>query len=115
MADIRLKRAYEPSSPADGYRVYVDRLWPRGLSHSTFHYDSWDKAIAPSTELREWFHADPDGRWDEFEARYEAELRENPAFAELKAEIKGKPVVTLLFSSHDVVRNNAVVVRKMLA
>ncbi|MDE6278596.1 MAG: DUF488 family protein, partial [Paramuribaculum sp.] len=53
---IQIKRAYDPELPDDGYRVYIDRLWPRGLSHETFHYDSWDKQIAPSTELREWFH-----------------------------------------------------------
>ena len=63
---ILLKRAYDPESPSDGFRVYIDRLWPRGLSHATFHYDLWDKDIAPSTELREWFHADPLDRWDEF-------------------------------------------------
>lgn len=74
MTQYQLKRAYEPASPEDGFRVYIDRLWPRGLSHETFHYDLWDKDIAPSTELREWFHADPDNRWSEFETRYSKEL-----------------------------------------
>lgn len=109
-----MKRAYEPASSEDGYRVYIDRLWPRGLSHETFHYDMWDKEIAPSTELREWFHDDPDGRWDEFEKRYAEELKGNPAFATLKAEIAGKPKVTLLYSSHDKEHNNAVVVYNLL-
>lgn len=111
---ILLKRAYDPASADDGYRVYIDRLWPLGLSHETFHYDSWDKAIAPSTELREWFHQDPDGCWMEFEEKYEAELRANPEFEALKTEIKDKPVVTLLYSSHDEEHNNAVVVAKLL-
>lgn len=111
---IQLKRAYAPESPDDGYRVYIDRLWPRGLSHETFHYDSWDKSIAPSTELREWFHQNPDGRWPEFERRYAAELRANPAFAALKQEIATRPKVTLLYSSHDPEHNNAVVVDEML-
>lgn len=111
---IELKRAYEPASPEDGFRVYIDRLWPRGLSHETFHYDMWDKEIAPSTELREWFHADPDGRWQEFESKYAAELKANPAFETLKKEIANKPVVTLLYSSHDEAHNNAVVVRNLL-
>lgn len=115
MAKIELKRAYDPASPADGYRVYVDRLWPRGLSHETFHYDEWDKEIAPSTELREWFHADPDGRWEEFEKRYGAELAANPAFAALKESIAGEEKVTLLYSSHDREHNNAVVVAALLA
>lgn len=114
MEKIQLKRAYEPASADDGFRVYIDRLWPRGLSHETFHYDLWDKEIAPATELREWFHADPDGRWDEFEKRYAAELEENPAFASLKAELATKPVVTLLYSSHDEAHNNAVVVEHAL-
>lgn len=114
MQTINLKRAYEPASPSDGYRVYIDRLWPRGLSHETFHYDMWDKDIAPSTELREWFHADPAGRWADFEAKYSAELRSNPAFATLRGEIAGKPAVTLLYSSRDESHNNAVVVAHLL-
>lgn len=112
---IAIKRAYDPQSPDDGYRVYIDRLWPRGLSHETFHYDSWDKSIAPSTQLREWFHADPDNRWTEFETKYMEELSANPGFAALRNEIAGKPEVTLLYSSHDRDRNNAVVVEKALA
>ncbi len=112
---IDIKRAYEPASPDDGYRVYIDRLWPRGLSHETFHYDWWDKDIAPSTELREWFHADPETRWPEFKARYAAELRTNPAFATLRTAISGKPKVTLLYSSHDQAHNNAVVVKEMIS
>lgn len=114
MQKIQLKRAYDPQQPTDGYRVYIDRLWPRGLSHETFHYDMWDKDIAPSTELREWFHADPDQRWPEFEKRYADELRSNPAFATLRNEIAGKPTVTLLYSSHDPNHNNAVVLQNLL-
>lgn len=112
---IQLKRAYEPASPDDGYRVYIDRLWPRGLSHETFPYDSWDKSIAPSTALREWFHEDPGQRWEEFERRYRAELSDNPAFESLRQEIADKPKVTLLYSSHDREHNNAVVVERLLA
>lgn len=112
---ITIKRAYDAASPDDGYRVYIDRLWPRGLSHETFHYDWWDKEIAPSTELREWFHADPDGRWNAFRRRYAAELSANPAFATLRAAIADKPRVTLLYSSHDHEHNNAVVVQDMLS
>lgn len=111
---IKLKRAYEAAAPEDGYRVYIDKLWPRGLSHETFHYDLWEKEIAPSTELREWFHADPDSHWEEFEKRYAAELKENPVFAEFRKQLAGKEVVTLLYSSHDEHRNNAVVVASLL-
>ena len=112
---IQIKRAYEPASPDDGYRIYIDRLWPRGLSHETFHYDYWDKEISPSTELREWFHADPQNRWQEFEEKYKKELSENPAFSTLKKEIAGKPKVTLLYSSHDEQHNNAVIVKNILS
>lgn len=114
MTTLKLKRAYEPESPEDGYRVYIDRLWPRGLSHETFHYDWWDKEISPSPELRTWFHEDPDERWPEFVKRYSAELESNPAFKTLKEQIDGKPVVTLLYSSHDETHNNAVVVESLL-
>lgn len=115
MTKIQIKRAYEPSQPSDGYRVYIDRLWPRGLSHETFHYDLWTKEIAPTTELREWFHADPVGRWPEFEQRYKAELEGNPAFASLRHEIAVHPDVTLLYSSHDPAHNNAIVLRDLLS
>ena len=111
---ISIKRAYDPESADDGYRVYIDRLWPRGLSHETFRYDLWDKEIAPSTELREWFHADPENRWEEFETRYEAELDKNPAFGDLKSAIADKDRVTLLYSSRDHQHNNAVVVERLL-
>lgn len=111
---INLKRAYEPASPTDGYRVYIDRLWPRGLSHATFHYDSWDKAIAPSAELREWFHKDSDSRWPEFIEKYKSELQNSVEFENLKREIADKPVVTLLYSSRDEAHNNAIVVKSLL-
>ena len=114
MTHYNLKRAYEPESPADGFRVYIDRLWPQGLSHETFHYNLWDKDIAPSTELRQWFHADPQNRWEEFESRYEAELKGNPSFESLKKLLSTKPVVTLLYSSRDELHNNAVVVYNLL-
>ena len=112
--EITIKRAYEPASPDDGFRVYVDRLWPRGLSHETFHYDVWDKDIAPSTELRQWFHENPTAEWPEFEARYTRELLANPAFTALKAQLADKPKVTLLYSSHDTTHNNALVLRELL-
>lgn len=114
MTVYKLKRAYEPQSSNDGFRVYIDRLWPRGLSHETFHYDLWDKDIAPSTELREWFHADPQERWPEFEKKYTAELAANPSFAALQKLLETKPVVTLLYSSHDEQHNNAVIVYNLL-
>ncbi|MDE5843452.1 MAG: DUF488 family protein [Muribaculaceae bacterium] len=112
--EIAIKRAYSPESTDDGYRVYVDRLWPRGLSHETFHYDEWVKDIAPSAELRKWFHENPTAEWNEFEKRYRAELLANPAFETFKEQIKDKPKITLLFSSHDEEHNNALVLENVL-
>lgn len=114
MTTLQLKRAYDPADNSDGFRVYIDRLWPRGLSHETFHYNLWDKDIAPSTELREWFHADPENRWTEFEKRYGTELRASAAFADLVQTLASHTKATLLYSSHDHQRNNAVVVLNTL-
>lgn len=114
MTTIDLKRAYDPESPDDGYRIYIDRLWPRGLSHENFHYDMWDKDISPSTDLREWFHQDPDVRWTEFVKKYEAELKENPSFSNLVEIVKSHPKVTLLYSSHDRLHNNADILKEVL-
>lgn len=111
---ITIKRAYEPEPPDDGFRIYIDRLWPRGLSHETFNYDWWNKEIAPSTELREWFHANPQAEWAEFEKRYRQELMSNPALLELKKTIGDKAKVTLIYSSRDETHNNAVVLRNVL-
>ena len=71
--EVRIKRVYEPYEESDGYRVLVDRLWPRGLTKERVHYNVWEKGIAPSTELRRWFGHDP-AKWDEFKKRYVAEL-----------------------------------------
>ena len=76
--DVRLKRAYEPASAEDGYRVLVDRLWPRGVSKEQAKLDEWDQELAPSSQLREWFGHEPD-RFPEFRRRYIDELRANRA------------------------------------
>lgn len=114
MTEFKLKRAYDAAEPSDGFRVYIDRLWPQGLSHETFHYDLWEKDMAPSTALREWFHEDPQNRWDEFKQKYASELRQMPAFQTFKKLLYDKPVVTLLYSSKNTEHNNAVVVLECL-
>lgn len=114
MTEYKLKRAYEPAQADDGFRVYIDRLWPQGLSHETFHYDLWDKEIAPSTDLRKWFHTDPEDRWPEFEKKYSEELKNSEAFASLKKLLSTKSKVALLYSSRNENQNNAVVVLKAL-
>jgi len=111
--EIRLKRAYEPASPDDGRRVLIDRLWPRGLSKAGAAIDCWLKEVAPSTELRQWFHHDP-LRWDEFRTRYHAELASHPdLLAELRALARDGPL-TLVYGARDELHNDAVVLREML-
>ena len=79
MTRIRIKRVYEPEAPEDGYRVLVDKLWPRGIRKEALRYDLWAKEIAPTPGLRTWFHAAPEERWEEFRRRYTGELRSSPA------------------------------------
>lgn len=114
---IQIRRVYDDAAgqeSVDGFRIYVDRLWPRGESKEKFHYALWDKDIAPSKELREWFHADPQGRWEEFSRRYMAELDANPEVPALLDEVTRHPLVTLLYSSKDTLHNNAVVLARYL-
>jgi len=111
--DIRLKRAYEPSKKDDGFRVLVDRLWPRGVSKSSARIDLWLKEIAPSAALRKWFGHDP-LKWDAFRARYFRELQKNPeAVAQLNEIIRNGPV-TLLFAAKDQEHNNVVALKEYL-
>ena len=88
MTRIRIKRVYEPESPDDGYRVLVDRLWPRGIRKDALHYDSWEKEVAPSAALRTWYHQDPAGRWDEFRKRYLSDLEHSGTAAAFAGKIR---------------------------
>jgi uncharacterized protein YeaO (DUF488 family) len=111
--DIRVKRIYDPAEEGDGTRVLVDRLWPRGLTRSDAALDLWLKAIAPSHELRRWFHASA-GQWEEFRRRYEDELSDSPeAVVELRWRCAEGPV-TLLFAARDVARNHALILKDLL-
>ncbi len=113
---VKLKRAYEPAARGDGYRVLVERLWPRGVRKQALPLDAWAKEIAPSTELRKWFAHDPE-RWAEFRRRYREELRHQPEAEQLRALARraASGTVTLVFSSHDGEHNNAVVLRDEIA
>lgn len=107
--NIRTKRIYLPAQPEDGFRVLVDRLWPRGVSKAEADLDAWLKDIAPSTELRKWFAHDP-AKMSEFATRYRAELDANPtAVGTLQGYIDNHPVVTLLYGARDTENNEAVV------
>jgi uncharacterized protein YeaO (DUF488 family) len=112
---VRIKRVYEPAAKDDGFRVLVDRLWPRGVTKAEAQIGLWAKGIAPSTRLRQWFGHDPD-RWTEFQKRYKEELRASDARDELKRvidEAKGHKTVTLLYGAKDAERNQAVVLKAL--
>lgn len=114
MGRIQIKRVYEAPEASDGFRVLVDRLWPRGVAKQRAALDLWMKDLAPSTELRRWFGHDPK-RWKEFQARYRAELEQHATdLAELRSRAR-KGTVTLLFGARDVEHNEAVVLRDVLA
>lgn len=110
---ILLKRAYEPPEPSDGFRILVDRLWPRGVSKSSAHIDLWLKDIAPSTALRKWFDHDP-LKWIEFRDRYFLELNRNPEALEQLTEQLHRGVVTLVYGAKDKEHNQAVALKAYL-
>jgi uncharacterized protein YeaO (DUF488 family) len=105
--DIYVKRVYEKPSPKDGFRILVDRLWPRGLKKEDAKIDLWCKNIAPSDELRKWFGHDP-AKWDEFRRRYFRELDKLSADLSLLTDKIGKGPITLLYSAKEKIYNNAV-------
>lgn len=111
---IRLKRAYDPPDKDDGFRVLVDRLWPRGLKKEDLAVDLWLKDIAPSDMLRKWYSHDPE-RWEEFKSHYFEELRENDEAVDrlLKAS-GGNKVITLVYSSKEEKLNNAVALKEYI-
>ena len=110
---IKLKRVYEKPEEADGTRILVDRLWPRGLTKQRAAADLWLKEIAPTTELRKWFGHDPK-KWKEFRRRYQAELKSHPdALGVIKSKAS-EGTVTLLYGARDQEHNEAVVLQQLL-
>ena len=110
---INIKRVYEPPDKADGFRVLVDRVWPRGMTKEKAEVDLWMKDIGPSTDLRKWFGHDPE-RWEEFRRRYREELAQEP---ELIAQLRGyaeKGPLTLVYSAKDEAHNQAVVIQEVV-
>lgn len=110
---MKLKRVYLPAEETDGYRILVDRLWPRGVSKEKAKIDLWLKEVAPSNELRKWFGHDPE-RFNAFTERYKAELQASGALEELRQAIQEHPNTTLLYAAHDEQHNNAVVLQELL-
>ena len=110
---VRLKRAYDDPAPSDGYRVLVDRLWPRGVAKDDARLDEWARELAPSTELRRWFGHDPE-KFDEFRRRYREELRAHEEkLQELRRRAR-KETVTLVYAARDAEHNDAVVLAELL-
>jgi len=112
MPKFHLKRAYEPAAPADGQRILVDRLWPRGLSKQDLTGVLWVREAAPSAALRKWFGHKPE-RWEEFRKRYFAELRFNAAVKTVEDAVRAGPI-TLLYGAKDEVHNQAVALAEFL-
>ncbi len=110
---IQCKRIYLPAEDTDGYRVLVDRLWPRGIRKEDAKVDLWAKQLAPSTELRKWFGHIPE-RFEEFSKRYIDELKANPETQQIIEDIRKHDIVTLLYAAKDEEHNNAAVLAKLL-
>lgn len=108
---IKVKRIYEPHAVDDGYRILVDRLWPRGVKKEKADIDLWLKNLAPSTKLREWFGHDP-VKWSAFRRKYINELKENDEVGELMDCIKKYHTVTLLYAAKDQSHNQAIVLQQ---
>jgi uncharacterized protein YeaO (DUF488 family) len=110
---IRLKRAYEPAEPADGYRILIDRLWPRGVSRERARIDEWERELAPSAELRRWFGHEP-SRFPEFRRRYLEELGgRRPLLTRLRRRAR-EGTLTLVYAAKDTDHNDAVVLAEAL-
>ena len=111
--DVRLKRAYEPAAASDGYRILIDRLWPRGVSRERARLDEWAHELAPSRELRQWFGHDP-ALFAEFRRRYTGELNAQEAkLQELRGRARHR-TLTLVYAAHDTEHNDAVVLAEIL-
>lgn len=113
MHTLQIKRVYDTPTKMDGYRILVDRLWPRGLTKEKAKIDLWLKEIAPSNELRKWYNHEPE-KWSEFKKRYLHELKDKAEeLAIIKEQLKSS-IVTLLYSAHEQELNNAVVLKEFL-
>ena len=114
MTQIKIKRVYENPEAEGGYRVLVDRLWPRGMKKEYLKYDVWEKDITPSPELRKWFHEDTAGHWEAFSDMYRKELETSEATRNFLVSIKPYKTVTLLYASKEPVRNHARILQQFL-
>jgi uncharacterized protein YeaO (DUF488 family) len=115
MGVIQIKRIYQPAEKTDGKRILIDRLWPRGVKKESAQIDQWMKAIAPSDDLRKWFHQD-DGaaKWQEFKLKYILELKQNVAVTDLLDIISKNKKITLLYAARDEQQNHALVLMQFI-
>lgn len=113
---VDIKRAYEAADDQDGYRILVDRLWPRGIKKDDLHFDLWCKQLAPSPELRKWFGHKPE-RWERFKADYQKELQAAEQTERMREVLKnaGSTHITLLYGAHDAAHNHALILAQELA
>lgn len=114
MTQIKIKRVYEDPDTADGYRVLVDRLWPRGMKKEYLKYDAWEKDITPSPGLRKWFHEDQTEHWEDFATMYRKELEDSEAAHRFIEHIKSYDTVTLLYASKEPIHNHAHILQQFL-
>lgn len=114
MGNVTRKRIYEAAAETDGYRILVDRLWPRGVSREEAEIDLWLKEAGPSDDLRKWFGHEP-ARYEEFAKRYREELTDNSAFRELEEAVSAHDTVTLVYSAKDEEHNQARVLEELLS
>jgi uncharacterized protein YeaO (DUF488 family) len=110
---ITVKRVYEPPTPEDGPRFLVERLWPRGIKKASLQMDAWLQNVAPSAALRRWFSHDP-AKWETFQRRYFAELDGKLETVQPLLQATQRGHITLLYSAHDTVHNNAVALKRYL-
>ena len=114
MAVIKMKRVYEDFDESDGYRILVDKLWPRGVKKEALKFDLWDKDITPSTELRKWYHQDMTNNWSKFATAYAIELENSPALTELVENIRHHECVTLLYAAKNETQNHVIILKEGL-
>lgn len=114
MTEVRIKRVYEIPVAEDGYRILVDRLWPRGIKKENLKFDLWEKDITPSPSLRIWFHKDISEHWDTFVALYRKELSESDEMRTFINQISKYPVVTLLYASKEPIHNHARILQEYI-
>lgn len=110
---VKVKRIYEPFAEADGYRILVDRLWPRGIKKEKANIDKWLKEVAPSTALRKWYNHDPE-KWTQFQKKYHAEIKGSDAFKELLSDVHEHKTVTFLYSSKEEKYNQAIALQQFI-